>query len=283
MIVASYALTTAGSKAWRKTVGSRRVTTRAIQSITPGNPISLIESLFGQPVYSHTYPSPTYDDSDSKVEQRLYNARHGWLTVHYREGKVCAFAFMITDRRLRFDLGPTCRGVVTGKLGRVSYDEINPEAPTTVAPFMGPYNWGYTETHYFGRGGNYQHYAFSGTMHGWSAPRSRAYDSHYGLSDISHLLDKDQEWSADDNRRLTAYRRMNAPDTVAVFDSGLDMSGRLITGSGSYDQDDMRNLEGAGPKGWLSRSTFTRREQRLVPWRRLSRSWRLRGPGRHGA
>lgn len=272
---ASFVLVKAGTAAWRGTLGSRRVTARAIRSLTPGNPIELVEALFGQHIYSHTYSLPSFASegkvTEYNIEQRLYNARHGWLTVHYNTGKVSAFAFMVTDKRFRFRLGETCRGMVTGTLGRSTYQEINDEMPSILNVFTGAYNWGYSETHYYGRPGNYQHYAFSNTIFGWSAQRTD-FSGTFNLDVSGHF-----EMSAlpvSDLEQVKRYRRESAPDTVAVFGLGYGV-GEPASGSGSYDQDDMRNLEGAGPKGWRSRSSFDRRERMLLPFRRIQ--WWYRG------
>lgn len=274
--VASFVLVRAGTTAWRRTLGSRRVTARAIRSLTPGNPIELVEGLFGQHIYSHTYSLPSFEGegkvTEYNIEQRLYNARHGWLTVHYNTGKVSAFAFMLTDKRFRFRLDETCRGMVTGTLGRSTFQEICNETPSILNVFTGAYNWGYSEIHYYGRPGNYQHYAFSNTMFGWSAKRTD-FDGIFNLEVAGHF-DRSAVPNSD-LERLKRYRRGSAPDTVAVFGLGHGV-GEPAPGSGSYDQDDMRNLEGSGPKGWRSRSSFDRRERRLLPIRRIQWWYRAR-------
>lgn len=276
--VASYVLSQAGRGLYRRTVGSRRLAAKALRSLTPGNPIERVEQLFGQHVYTRKYTQlpPEYAPAEPEyeIEQRLYNARHGWLTVHYNDGKLCAFAFMLTDPRFRFTLDATCRGVISGTLGRITFHEIWDETPSAAEMFLGAYNYGYSEIHYFGRPGNYQYYSFSNTMHGWSARRASYGD--VGNVEIGRELSAhDLPWRL--GKALREFRRTAAPDTVAVFGDGyrLDHGGST---SGSYDQDDMRNLEGDGPRGWMSSSAFARREEkterrrvlmrRLVPRRR---------------
>lgn len=269
---ASYVLWSAGAGIYRRTLGSRSRTARALHSLTPGNPMGLVESLFGAPVYSQARRRFTQcgDELESDGEQSLYNARHGWLTVHYRQGKVIAFAFMLTDRRFRFDLSPTCRGVVSGILGRTTYRQIWAE-PIRAVPSVGAYNWSYSELHSFGRGGNYQDYVFSNTLNGWSH-RCRTHEMPPFLPEFSPLAG-DPDWMRGDREVLSRFRSLNAPDTVAVFGTEYGSEVAAVVDSGSFDQDDMRNLEGSGPKGWLSRSAFEQRERRLRPLRALQNWW----------
>jgi hypothetical protein len=88
IFAASYVLWRAGASSYRRTLGSRRYTALSLHSLTPGNPRGLIESLFGQPVYARPRRILLYgDELEQDGVQCLYNARHGWLTVHYREDK----------------------------------------------------------------------------------------------------------------------------------------------------------------------------------------------------
>lgn len=254
---ASFVIWQAARGIFRKTIGSKRVARKAIQSLTPGNPIEYVEDMFGRHLYTHSYTQdpPEYDlDAGTyEIEQRLYNAKHGWLTVHYHEGRVCAFAFMLTDPRFKFPVDATLRGVTSGALGRSTYSEIWPETPSMADMFLGAYNWGYSESHFFGRGGNYQHYSLSNTMHGWTSKQSTL------IANVSVGADCSlNELSPEHRSALDRYRRVAAPDTIAVFGDRYRLDYRHAE-SGSYDQDEMRNLEGTGPRGWSSRSDFTRR------------------------
>lgn len=276
---ASYVLWSASSGVYRRTLGSRSRTARALHSLTPGNPKGMVESLFGLPVYAQ--PRTTFDRNGSRSEpdgeRCLYNAKHGWLTVHFRDERVIAFAFMLTDRGFRFRLAPTSRGIIRGHLGRTPYAQLWPD-PVRVQPDVGAYNWGYSELHSFGRGGNYQDYVLSNTMHGWS--RGRPVGGFPPLLEKFIRYDASQEWEDIVERWAPRYRAVNAPDTVAVFGvdyvrytSERDHDFDAFIDSGAFDQDDMRNLEGEGPQGWLSRSSFERRERRLRLLRIGQKRW----------
>ena len=274
VVVSSFALFQVARGVYRRTLGSRWATAKAIRSLTPGNPVEWVERYFGGHLYATSYrqPSPQYDPNGEEylVEQRLYNARHGWLTVHYNEGKVCAFAFMITDPKFRFSVDATCRGVLSGALGRSTFAEMSSEKPSALDMFVGAYNWGYSETHYRGRPGNYQYYSFSRTMFGWTAkPGVSAEIRSVTAGDDAPFGSLPES----DKALIFTYRKEVAPDTVGVFGLGYRFSG-AVSSSGAYDQDSLRNLEGEGPLGWSSRSDFARREVRRVRLRRLQ-FWRI--------
>ena len=230
-----------------------------------------MESWFGLPVYIQPQRRFTSEgvELEPDGETRLYNARHGWLTVHYRSELVIAFGFMITDPWFRFEISPICRGVVTGKLGRSTYAEIW-DGHLTPTAFIGAYNWGYQEAVNFGRGGNYQTYYFANTMHGWSG-RGSVHDSSYGLGTLFWLSRGNESEAPFEEPSLQEYRRMIAPDTVGLNGDDLPLAEALGWTGVVFDMDDMRNIEGNGPKGWLSRSGFARRYERRERWRRIVR------------
>lgn len=272
-LVAAFVISQTGRSLYVRTIGSRRVAARAIRSLTPGNPIELIEDRFGLPLYSQTYSQEPLDFETAEtylIEQRLYNAKHGWLTVHYNKGKLCAFAFMLTDPKFKFSINATSRGVLSGTLGRTGYFEIWPHTPPHVELFLAAYNWGYAEANSYGRGGNHQTYILANTMNGWTSMRG-SIEGYVVIDGGANSLD---DASVEDLATIDRYRRASAPDTIGLVGEGFRITNWNPCAI-AYDQDDLRNLEGVGPRGWLSNSNYLRhieRERKMRTfWRRVIR------------
>jgi hypothetical protein len=258
---------------FKRTWGSRRAAAKALRSLTPGNPVEYVEDMFGRHLYASKYSQPPADyelDRDEReIEQRLYSARHGWLSVHYNDGKVVAFCFTLTDPKFKFPIDVTCRGAVGGVLGRTTFLEIQEEIPSRVEMFCGANISSYSEVHYFGRPGGYQYYSLSNVMHGWTMRQSLVSPG------IEISPDCEGDLSREKMSALVEYRKRSAPDTIAVFGDRYRLDSRGVSISGSYHPDEIGNLEGDGPKGWLSRSDFARRNRRREMIRDVKDKFRM--------
>lgn len=256
---------------YKKTIGQRKQSLIDLYSIGPGGTSYYVESLFGPAVYiaDRTVQITTVGDDLTKVETHLYSARHGWLTVHYSDKKIIAFAFMITDPKFDLDISAFMPIEYTRNLGRSTFFDVESDCPGSFQRSIGNHNWSYEEVHFYGRIGLYKHFGLAQTMHGWSKQTS---DSHAANEDVAqgqYLKEGGITSPAASPSWLKQFRKTNYPDTISVFDSSIDFA-KLPGTCGAVDQDDLRSVRARGPQGWKNEADWTLTERRRQAfWHRL--------------
>ncbi len=176
--------------------------------------------MFGVHIYADEFKAAAqpYLLEPRVIERRVYDVTYGLLTVHLIDGVVAAYAFTRTDRNFTFDLTVISTGRYRSRLGKMTYAEADSEQPISGVSFIGANIMGYTELHYYGNPGFYNHYALSSTMTGA--------DGASGLADLGGL-----EWGRYvpgegdlevKGGLLEEYRQSEKPDTFAVFGQDFD-------------------------------------------------------------
>ncbi|MBB5808418.1 hypothetical protein F4560_008186 [Saccharothrix ecbatanensis] len=247
-MVASVILWRTGREWYRRTLGAKRVLRQKLDSLSCGNPVVYVDTLFGAPVYRDSikvearYSSHRVQRED-EVDLRVYRTKYGWLTVHFIEGITYAYAFTLTSKRFRYKLALQTYGQMQGFLGRTVFDQSdNAHYPESGELFMGASTHGYTEVRYFGRPGLYQNYGLSVTMIGWRKSPTLLADRvsvTWGRFDqvereIADTVSRDGRHEA-----IRNVRAKMAPDTFTVFDADFRYEiydGVRASGAVDYDR-----------------------------------------------
>lgn len=227
-VVASVIIGGMGVRWYRRTIGSKRDLQAKLDQLTCGNPLDYVEGVFGPSVYRNTTMGIVHSPEDYatsnrvQVERRVYRTKYGWLTVHFVDAAVLAYAFTLTDKRFHFDLSIQSFGQIRGTLGHRSFHELNPELPNHGELFIGASEYDYTEFMEWGRPGRYQSYGLAATMSGWSNARP----SFEQVSPVAWGAYKEPKKKlrlpelklSFESSLLKQFRKRTAPDTFAVFD-----------------------------------------------------------------
>jgi len=281
ILLAGIVLYTGARGLYRRTAGSRRATRRNLNSIAIGNPVGHVEGLFGQPIFVKQYavrsadltPAEHQPSASLTLEWRLYNATHGWLTLHVVEGTTVGYGFTVTDRRFRYDVAQTTFGEFNGILGRDSFADLEPNEPGQVFRVGGASEPPvYVEEHYSGNSTNYHRFRLGQVQGGVGGANP-------GLLDLKRLppgtplssmpTSPAEPMEDADFQRLLTFRKSTNPNTLVViapFPEYPLMEPWAGNAVGVVDAKTMLRFRDSAPKGWLFHASATQ----TVTYRRVA-------------
>lgn len=153
---------------FQRTIGRRRSQTLLLDQLACGADGRYIEALLGPPLFS----SATHSGSE-----HIYRLPGAWVLTYVSDGSVVWFSITIRKKGFAYDVRTLTFGKLGVHLGRDTFARVE-EEPTGIYGWTGARRYGYSEQHYFGNPGGYQHYwlshSDSGVGHFQAAPNVRS-------------------------------------------------------------------------------------------------------------
>lgn len=108
-------------------------------------------------------------------------------------------------------------------------------------------------------------------MHGWS---KQTEEPNLRVSGGAYTDEQGKRYEEGGTVELRAFRAMSCPDTLAVFDMGVEFQNLPGTG-GAIDQDNLRSVQAKGPRGWRNDAQRKASDRTSHQWHRFLRLLRL--------